>query len=93
MNFYQGPYYTMVVEVVDKDQIPFATLLARTTAQIGTIIIGLFSAYIWSLGGAKLTCIFICILLIIPTISVIPFLVKERPENQITSSFKLSTET
>ncbi|MFT4693481.1 MAG: maltose/moltooligosaccharide transporter [Francisella sp.] len=90
INFYQGPYYTMVVEVVDKDQIPFATLLARTTAQIGTIIIGLFSAYIWSLGGAKLTCIFICILLIIPTISVIPFLVKERPENQITSSFKLS---
>ncbi|WP_150466800.1 MFS transporter [Francisella sp. SYW-9] len=90
INFFQGPYYTMVVEVVDRDQIPFATLLARTTAQIGTIIIGLIGAIIWNIGGAFLSCVIVCLLLIIPTLSVIPFIVKERPENQMTSAFKLS---
>ena len=90
INFFQGPYYTMVVEVVDRDQIPFATLLARTTAQIGTIIIGLVGAMIWNMGGAFLSCIVVCLLLIVPTIAVIPFIVKERPENQMTSAFKLS---
>lgn len=92
INFFQGPYYTMVVEVVDRDQIPFATLLARTTAQIGTIIIGLIGAFIWNLGGAFLSCIIVCFLLIIPTILVVPVIIKERPENQITSSFKLNLD-
>lgn len=90
INFFQGPYYTMVVEVVDRDQIPFATLLARTTAQIGTIIIGLVGAIIWNVGGAFLSCIVVCLLLIVPTLLIIPFIVKERPENQMTSAFKLS---
>ena len=90
INFFQGPYYTLVVEVVDRDQIPFATLIARTTAQIGAIIIGLVGAFIWDTGGAFLSSIIVCLLLIIPTLSVIPFIIKERPENQMTSAFKLS---
>lgn len=90
INFFQGPYYTLVVEVVDHDQVPLSILLARTFAQIGTIIIGLIAAYLWDLGGAILCCIAICVILILPTIIVLPGVIKERPERQTTNTNKIS---
>ncbi|WP_256868918.1 MFS transporter [Francisella sp. Scap27] len=90
INFFQGPYYTLVVEVVDFDQVPFAILLARTTAQIGTILIGLIAAFMWNAGGDLISCIVICLILIIPTVAILPTIVKERPENQTKNESKLS---
>ena len=89
INFYQGPYYTMVVEVVDKDQIQLSTMLARTTAQVGTMIIGGIAAWMWATGGAFLSCMIISIILFVPTILIIPFTVKERPENYTSSAYKI----
>jgi len=86
VNFYQGPYYTMVMEVVDRDQIGFANTLARTTAQIGVTAISFISAYIWLKGGSYISCIIIALFLLVPTFLVLPFVVKERPENIILSS-------
>jgi hypothetical protein len=60
VNFYQGPHYTLVMEVVDPDQIGYANMLARTTAQIGSTAISFVSAEFPSLeiescasGGAR----------------------------------------
>jgi len=92
INFFQGPYYTLVVEAVDFDQVPFTILLARTTAQIGTIIIGLIAAYIWDAGGAFLSCIIICLILALPTLCILPTIVKERPENQSKVNAKLNLD-
>ena len=92
INFFQGPYYTLVVEVVDFDQVSFTILLARTFAQIGTIIIGLIAAYVWDIGGALLSCIVICLILAIPTLSILPTIVKESPENQSKVDSKINLD-
>jgi MFS family permease len=85
VNFYQGPYYTMVMEVVDHDQIGFANTLARTTAQIGATAISFVSAMIYLKFGALLTCIIIALFLVIPTIAVIPYILKEREDHVVTA--------
>ena len=92
INFFQGPYYTLVVEVVDFDQVPFTILLARTTAQVGTIIIGVIAASVWDIGGALLSCIVVCLILVIPTLSILPTIVKERPEKQSKVDSKLNLD-
>ncbi|HJO94556.1 MAG TPA: MFS transporter [Victivallales bacterium] len=91
VNFYQGPYYTMVMEVVDHDQIGFANSLARTTAQIGVTAISFIAAFIWFNGGAFVSCLIIALFIMIPTLCIIPFTLKERPENFTTqTSYKIS---
>ena len=87
VNFYQGPYYSMIVESVEKDQVGLATMLARTTAQIGTIIVGGLAAWVWSKGQIS-ACLFICLLLFVPTIIVIPFIIKEKKENYTVSTYQ-----
>lgn len=81
VNFYQGPYYTMVMEIVDHDQIGYANTLARTTAQIGATAISFVSAMIYLKFGALVTCVIIALFLIVSTFSVLPKILKERPEN------------
>lgn len=91
VNFYQGPYYTMVMEVVDHDQIGYANTLARTTAQIGATAISFVSAMIYLKFGALATCIIIALFLIVPTFIVLPGILKERPEHLTrTTQYKLS---
>lgn len=80
LNFFQGVYYTMVMESVDPDQIGFANTLARTTAQIGATAISFISAWIFLNFGVFWTCVIIALMLIIPAFSVLPWLLKERPE-------------
>ncbi|MBK2125610.1 MFS transporter [Fangia hongkongensis] len=90
VNFYQAPYYTMIVEVVDKDQIQFATMLARTTAQVGTIVVGAVAAVIWAAGGALLSTIVIVSVMLLTTIVVIPFVVKEKKDNYAVANYRFS---
>lgn len=78
VNFYQGPYYTMVYEVVPSDKIGFATVFARFMAGIGGAGISYFSADIWRYGGTMGACIAVVLLLAIPTLLVIPFGIKEN---------------
>jgi predicted MFS family arabinose efflux permease len=81
VNFYQGPYYTIIMEVVDNDQIGYANSLARTTAQIGATAISFVSSLIYLKFGSFMTCIIIALFLIIPTFLVLSNIIKERPEN------------
>ncbi|MED7787683.1 MFS transporter [Francisella sp. 19X1-34] len=80
LNFFQGVYYTMVMEAVDPDQIGLANTLARTTAQIGATAISFISAWVFLNFGVFWTCIIIALMLIIPAFSILPWLLKERPE-------------
>jgi MFS family permease len=86
VNFYQGPYYTMVMEVVDPDQIGHANTLARTTAQIGATAISFVSAMIFLKFGPLVTCILIALFLLVPTFAVLPGILKERPEHFVTQT-------
>jgi len=93
VNFYQGPYYTMVMEVVDRDQIGYANTLARTTAQIGATAISFVSAMIFLKFGSLTTCIIIALFLIVPTFIILPNILKERPENIVAvPTYKLSMD-
>ncbi len=80
LNFFQGIYYTMVMEVVDNDQVGFANTLARTTAQIGATAISFISAWIFINFGIFWTFMIISIMLTAPVFIVLPWLVKERPD-------------
>ncbi|ENM5770293.1 MFS transporter [Vibrio mimicus] len=86
VNFFQGPYYTMVMEVVDKDQIGYSNSLARTTAGVGGALISLAAAWIWHTGGAVTSALVIALCLVLPCVAVLPWLVKERPENIVLST-------
>jgi len=93
VNFYQGPYYTMVMEVVDPDQIGYANTLARTTAQIGATAISFVSAMIYLKFGAPITCVIIALFLAVPTFAVLPGILKERPEHIVTNTqYRLSLD-
>ncbi|MEI6056364.1 MAG: MFS transporter [Lentisphaerota bacterium] len=85
VNFYQGPYYTMIYEVVPKDKIGFVTFFSRFMCSVGGILIAFLSARIWEAGGPMWACIAVAVLLAAPTLIVIPFLVKEKPNNYTTS--------
>jgi len=50
VNVYQAPYYTIVMEVMDKDQIGLANSIARTTSNVGGFIISFIAAFIWARG-------------------------------------------
>ncbi|MEN9945930.1 MAG: hypothetical protein RLZZ293_316 [Pseudomonadota bacterium] len=78
VNFYQGPYYTMVYEVVPEHKIGFATVFSRFMAGVGGASISYFSADIWKAGGALGASIAVALLLAIPTLLVIPFGIKEQ---------------
>lgn len=90
VNFYQGPYYSMVMEVVDKDQVAYANTLARTTAQFGATAISFVSAWIWT-RGVWASLIVIALFMIVPVLVVIPGVIKERTNHfDLSTSFKFS---
>lgn len=81
VNVAQCAYYTMVMEVVDKDQIGYSNTVARTTACLGALAMSSMAAYIWNKDHPIITFSIMAIILIIPTILIVPTIVKERPEN------------
>lgn len=84
VNIAQCAYYTMVMEVVDKDQIGYANTVARTTACLGALAMSSMAAYIWNKDLPIITFAIMAAILIIPTVLIVPTVVKERPENYST---------
>ncbi|MCP4177734.1 MAG: SLC45 family MFS transporter [bacterium] len=81
INIAQCSYYTMVMEVVDKDQIGKANTIARTTSTVGALIMGVLAGYIWNNNHPEITFAAMAIIMIISTLLIVPTVVKERPEN------------
>jgi Na+/melibiose symporter-like transporter len=93
VNVAQCTYYTMVMEVVDADQVGYSNTMARTTCTLGGLLIGGLAGFIWDSAHPAYTFIMMAILMIASTVLVVPTIVKERPENYTKSEpFKLSLD-
>jgi maltose/moltooligosaccharide transporter len=93
VNVAQCAYYTMVMEVVDADQVGYANTLARTTATLGGLFMGALAGFMWDVQHPEYTFFAMGALMILSTILVLPLIVKERPENYISSEpFRLSLD-
>lgn len=85
VNVAQCAYYTMVMEVVDPDQVGYSNTMARTTCTLGSLLVGACAGFLWDKAHPEYTFLVMGILMILSTILVIPYVVKERPENYIKS--------
>ena len=93
VNVAQCAYYTMVMEVVDADQVGYANTLARTTATLGGLLMGAMAGFMWDVTHPEYTFAIMGALMILSTILVVPLIIKERPENYISSEpFKLTLD-
>ncbi len=93
VNVAQCTYYTMVMEVVDADQVGYANTLARTTATLGGLLIGALAGFMWDSAHPEHTFFVMAALMALSTILVVPLMVKERPENYTqTESFRFSLD-
>lgn len=93
VNVAQCTYYTMVMEVVDKDQIGYANTLARTTATLGTFLMGWFAGFLWNATHPAYTFLTMAAIMLTSTLLVVPTIIKERPENYVqTEQFRLSID-
>lgn len=78
VNFFQGPYYSLVMEVVERRQIALANTLARTVAQIGGACVSFVSAVLWAQGVLTST-IAIALIIWLPVVLILPTVLRERP--------------
>lgn len=85
VNVAQCAYYTMVMEVVDKDQVGYANTLSRTTATLGIFLMGWLAGFLWDAAHPSYTFFTMAIIMLLSTILVVPAIIKERPENYIPS--------
>ncbi len=84
LNFYQGPYYSMIPEVVDENQLGTANGFARVISVLGGAFIFITGPILWNLKSGLNTnhslAFFVAGLLGIITVLVTVFFVKERKE-------------
>jgi|GEM_PF-1119677 len=83
VNIAQCAYYTMVMEVVDHDQVGAANTIARTTSTVGSLLMGVVAGFLWSNQHPSVSFICMGLIMIIATVVIVPTVVKERPENYI----------
>ena len=76
VNFFQGPYFTMIYEVVPKNKIGFATVMSKFVMGAGGMIISYFSAIIWA-KGVFFSCMMISVFMFVPMLIVFLGIVKE----------------
>ncbi|TXI93808.1 MAG: MFS transporter [Neisseriales bacterium] len=81
VNVAQCAYYTMVMEVVDKDQIGYANTLSRTSATLGMFLMGWLAGFLWDARHPSYTFFTMAAIILLSTILIVPILIKERPEN------------
>lgn len=48
VNVVQCTYYTMLIEVVDSNQIGYANTLARTAGNLGGLFMGVLAGFLWN---------------------------------------------
>ncbi|MFZ9034514.1 MAG: MFS transporter [Francisellaceae bacterium] len=78
VNFFQGPYFTMIYEVVPKNRIGFATVMSKFIMGSGGMIISFFSAMIWK-QGVLFSVIIIALFMAVPMLILMLGVVKEAP--------------
>ena len=78
VNFFQGPYYTLIYEVIPKEQTGFAVFFSRFIFGIGGIAVSFFAATIWKSGGAIGSTITIALLMAVPVLLILPFTLREN---------------
>lgn len=93
VNVAQCAYYTMVMEVVDADQVGYANTLARTTATLGGLFMGGLAGFLWDSHHPQLTFFAMGAIMALSTLLIVPLILKERPENYTKSEpYRLSLD-
>lgn len=93
VNVAQCAYFTMVMEVVDADQVGYANTLARTTATVGGLFMGGLAGFLWNSQHPEFTFFAMAAIMAFSTLLVVPAILKERPENYTKSEpYRLSLD-
>lgn len=94
LNFYQGPYYSLIPEVVDESQLGVANGFARVISVLGGAFIFVAWPKFWQMKSNLNThhsfAFFLAALLALSTVLVIVFLIKEKQTNISKQPRKLS---
>ncbi|TXI98371.1 MAG: MFS transporter [Neisseriales bacterium] len=91
VNVAQCAYYTMVMEVVDADQVGYSNTLARTTSTVGGLCMGGLAGFLWNAQHPEMTFFAMAALMALSTVLIVPAILKERPENYTKSEpYRLS---
>lgn len=94
LNFYQGPYYSLIPEVVDESQLGAANGFARVISVLGGAFIFIAGPIFWNMKSTinyhHSLAFFIAALLAILTVVVTFFFIKENPDKSMDRPKRLS---